>query len=200
MKYIFTQLEEDIRDFYHTLSITNPHEIDMYHIANTFDIWIEYENEKSDLIETTNGMFTISLDNRLTTQEQWQDFGHEFGHYVKHVGKQHKLRKHFRDLQEYQADNFMYQFCVPTFMLFNYQTANYLNIESGITFVSEKFNVTEEFAKNRLIHYRNQLMQAKADEEHRMYMETLYPKAPPYSKETNRILAQLHRQLTNKSK
>lgn len=189
LEYQFTLIEEHIKDFYENLSIHTPYEIDMYHIASELDIWIHYLNDESHAYKNKNGLYSIFLDQRLSLQEQWQDFGHELGHVIKHVGNQYKLRRMFRELQESQANNFMYHFCVPTFMLLKYNLTNYMNVNDGIEFVSDTFNVTKDFAKKRLAHYRNQWAQAKSDAAHRKYMESRYRKAPPYSDETNKILA-----------
>lgn len=197
MEYQFILIEEYIMDFYGSLSIYTPSEIDIYHIASEMDIWIHYHNDESQVYKNNNGLYSIFLDQRLSSQEQWQDFGHELGHVIKHVGNQHKLRRMFRELQESQANNFMYHFCVPTFMLLNYNLTNYTNVNDGVDFVSETFNVTKDFAKKRLVHFRNQWSQAKSDAEHRRYMESRYPKAAPYSEETNIIVA---RALEMKSK
>lgn len=188
MYYTLTNLEENIKTLYFEQGITKPSEIDMWQFACKFDIWIEFEEGKSELVETQKDLFTICLDERNSPQKQWQDFSHEFGHVIRHVGKQHKLREYFRDLQEFQANNFMYHFCVPTFMLIDFNVTNCLDIENGAKFVSDTFNVTEEFAKKRLALFRDKLLQAKSDEEHRRYMEARYPKAPPYSQETNDIV------------
>jgi Zn-dependent peptidase ImmA (M78 family) len=188
MNYQLTNLEESIKILYQSLSITKPSEIDMWHFARTFDIWIEFEEYESQLIQA-GSLYTICLNSRRTIEEQWEDFGHEFGHAVMHVGSQHKLKVFFKDLQERQANNFMYHFCVPTFMLLKYNLTNYINVNDGVDFVADTFNVTKEFAKKRLVHYRNQWAQAKSDATHRKYMESRYRKAPPYSDETNIILA-----------
>lgn len=190
MIYTFTNLEESIKSLYFSLDIKKPYEIDMWQFANKFDIWIEFEEGKSELVEPQKDLFTICLDSRISSQKQWQDFAHELGHVIRHVGKQHELREYFRDLQEFQANNFMYHFCVPTFMLIEYNVSNCLDIEHGAKFVSDTFNVTEKFAKKRLALFRDKLLQAKSDEEHRKYMEARYPKLV-YSKETNDVLKEL---------
>ncbi len=183
-----TTLEKNIHDLYIFLSIDSPDDIEMYYIAENLDIWIHYWNRGSKM-QCVNGLYSIVLDERKANREQWQDFGHELGHVIKHVGSQHKLRQMFRELQENQANNFMYHFCVPTFMLLKYNLTNYINVNDGVDFVADTFNVTKEFAKKRLVHYRNQWAQAKSDAAHRKYMESRYRKAPPYSDETNKILA-----------
>lgn len=193
MKYNFTHLEDWIKKFYNGLGIFHPHQLDFQDIADRIGIEVHLENISSRCIGED-----IIIDKRLSPQEQWQDFSHEFGHALRHEGNQLFMSQSFLELQENQANTFMYHFCVPTFMLLNNEITNYFNINNGISYVAEKFKVTEPFAKERLIQFRNKIAQAKSDEQHRKYMESLYPKAPPYSAETNAILKKLYMQLERK--
>lgn len=198
MEYTYTPLEEYIKKLYQqTLNINEPMFINMPEIAIQLKIKLCYFDEQSTAM-CRKGNYRIFLNELLSPQEQWQDFGHELCHVLRHDGSQDKMGKPLLYLQENQANNFMLHFCVPTFMLLNYQIANYFNILDGIPFVTKNFNVTEEFARQRLIHFKNQIQQSKSDMEHRKYMESLYPKAPPYSKETNAILKKLYMQLEKK--
>ncbi|WP_064467873.1 ImmA/IrrE family metallo-endopeptidase [Lederbergia galactosidilytica] len=197
MKIIMTELEEDIMNLFLGLNIHKPNEIDIWRIAEELDVWIHHYSEESKTTKF-NGSYYILLNDELSPQEEFQDFAHELGHIIRHVGNQHKLRVAFRELQEHQANNFMYQFCVPTYMLQNYEIINYYNIEDGVPIIAKDFNVTEEFARKRLIQLRNKIQQAKLDEKHREFMESLYPKAPPYSKETNKVLNRLQAILNKK--
>lgn len=197
MKYQMTLLEEDIEGLYKEMGIYSPSDLDMYYIASELDIWIHYWDQESEM-KCVNGLYSIILNDQLSRQEQWQDFGHETGHIIKHVGKQHELRKMFRVLQENQANNFMYHFCVPTFMLLNYEINEYANFEDGVLFISENFNVTEEFSRTRLKHFKNQLLLAKSDAEHREYMRSRYRKAAPYSEDTQAVLEKLNYLITRR--
>jgi len=197
MKYQMTNLEKFIKNLFTNNNIFVPSDISMEKFADSFDIWIHYREQGSEM-HCINGLYSIILDSRLTRQEQFQDFAHEFGHVIKHEGNQHLLAKEFIDLQEFQANNFMYHFCVPTFMLLNCALTNYLSIYDGIQFISKTFNVTENFAQKRVIHFQNQCIQAKSDDEHRTFMKSLYPKAPPYSAATNALLNKLYAQLEKK--
>ncbi|HLR80429.1 MAG TPA: ImmA/IrrE family metallo-endopeptidase, partial [Bacillota bacterium] len=76
-------------------------------------------------------------------QKQWQDFGHELGHVLCHAGHQLKMNHMFLKYQEWKANNFMYHFCVPTFMLYQLKEVNVHN-------VMDLFNVEHEFACKRL--------------------------------------------------
>lgn len=193
MKYNFTHLEDWVKKFYNGLGIYHPHQIDYQDIADRLGIEVHLENITSRCLGED-----IILDKRLSPEEQYQDFGHELGHALRHEGNQLFMSQSFLTLQENQAKTFMYNFCVPTFMLLNYEITNYINIYDGISFVIEKFKVTESFAEERLVQFRNKITQAKSDEQHRKYMDSIYPKAPPYSEETNAILKKLYMQLDRK--
>ena len=93
----------------------------------------------------------IFLDENLSKQAQWQDFGHEFYHVVGHAGSQSRtMNKYFYQLQEWQADYFSYHFCVPTFMLDQLK-------EVSVCEIMNLFNVEEEFAYRRLEMYQNKV-------------------------------------------
>jgi Zn-dependent peptidase ImmA (M78 family) len=196
LEYTYTPLEEFVFNLYRKLSIAVPEEINMNGIAKKLNIQLHYYDDGSVAVED-DGIHHILIDERLSQAQQWQDFGHELCHSLRHYGNQllmseKDLLHSFLQLQESQSDNFMYHFCVPTFMLLNYKISNFLDVKAGIPFVVGMFNVTEEFAKERLSRFKRQLLQSKSDAEHRTFMESLYPKAPPYSKETNDVLKQLN--------
>ena len=96
-------------------------------------------------------MNAIFLDSRISAQGQWQDFCHELGHLLLHVGDQINMPPLFRQYQEFKANNFMYHACVPTFML------DSLSIKNMTTYNIHKiqtlFNVEYEFAQQRLNQY-----------------------------------------------
>ncbi|WP_338788767.1 ImmA/IrrE family metallo-endopeptidase [Metabacillus sp. FJAT-53654] len=192
MKYNSNLLEDWIKDFYCKIDIYHPHQLDLSEIGARLGLYIHFERFSSRIY---NG--EIIIDSRLSPQEQWEDFGHELCHLLRHYGNQTYMTMPFLDYQETQAENFALHFCVPTFMLFKNQVANYVNVQDGIPFVTEKFNVTEKFAKKRLIHFRNQIQQSKTDQEFRKHMNLLYPKSSPdnWSNETKLLLDKLNKQI-----
>lgn len=111
-----SHLEEEVKKIYTKLNMFTPEEIDMEQIAVAFQIWIHYERKGSGMF-CINGLYSMVLDSRTSRQQQWEDFVHELGHVIKHCGNQFNMNRMFRQLQEYQANSFMYHFCVPTFML-----------------------------------------------------------------------------------
>jgi Zn-dependent peptidase ImmA (M78 family) len=192
LEYTYTPLEEFVKDLFSVLSISTPQEIDINDIAIQLNIKLYFYDDGSTAVGNR-----IFIDERLSKARQWEDFGHELCHTLRHHGNQLLMLKNallhsFRKLQESQSDNFMYQFCVPTFMLLDYKIANFLDVKAGIPFIVENFNVTEEFADERLKRFKRQLLQSKSDAEHRAFMESMYPKAPPYSQETNDVLKKLN--------
>jgi Zn-dependent peptidase ImmA (M78 family) len=192
LEYTYTPLEEFVKNLYSLLSISTPKEISMDDIAEQLKIKLYFYDDGSTAVGNR-----IFIDEKLSKPRQWEDFGHELCHVLRHHGNQLLMQKNdllqsFRRLQESQSDNFMYQFCVPSFMLLNYKIANFLDVKAGIPFIVENFNVTEEFAEERLKRFKRQMLQSKSDTEHRTFMESFYPKAPPYSKETNDVLKQLN--------
>ncbi|MDF2534382.1 MAG: Phage-like element protein xkdA [Bacillales bacterium] len=197
MEYTYTQLEDFIKQLYKRLSISDPIEINMMEIADNLNIKLHFYDDGSTAI-CRKSVFHIFINERLTVQEKWQDFGHELCHVLRHEGSQNGMVKPFLYLQENQAENFMYYFCVPTFMLLNFKISSFLDVKAGIPFVVQNFNVTETFAEERLKRFKRQLLQSKSDAEHRAYMEALYPKSPPYSYETNAILKRLNMLLEKK--
>ena len=145
-----TTLEDFVEELYRDMGIITPKEINMRAIARYFNIKLKFWDETSEGTEKY-GVFWIFLNEHLGPKEQWQDFAHELCHVLQHEGYQLNMITDFIRYQEIKADNFMYNFCVPTFMLEEYQIANYYNIEDGVSIVAKDFNVTEDFARKRLI-------------------------------------------------
>lgn len=197
MKYQTTLLEDWIKEFYFNIDVYYSHQLDLLDIADRLGILIHFEKFSSRVY---NG--EIIIDSRLSPEEQWQDFGHELCHLLRQEGNQLLLMSNqLLDIQEAKAESFALHFCVPTFMLLKNNISNYVNVQYGIPFVTEKFNVTDEFAKKRLIHFQNQIQQSKSDQEFRTQMKLLYPKASTdnWSNETKLILDKLNKQLEKKN-
>jgi Zn-dependent peptidase ImmA (M78 family) len=197
MKYQTTILEDWIKEFFYKIDIYHPRQLDFLDIAARLGISVEFQKFSSRVYKGE-----IIIDERISPAEQWEDFSHELCHILRQEGNQLVMSDTLLLIQEAKAENFSLHFCVPTFMLLNYEISNYLNINDGIPFVVEKFNVTKEFAKKRLIHFRNQIQLSKSDQEFRGYMNSFYPKTDPekWTDETKRILSQLNKQLNRRKK
>jgi Zn-dependent peptidase ImmA (M78 family) len=194
MQYQTSLLEDWVQDFYSHHDIYHPHQLDFLEIAARLGLHVHFQKFSSRIYAGE-----IILDERLTDQEQWQEFTHELCHLYRQYGNQLAMNKQFLSLQEAKAENFSLHFCIPTFMLLRYEIANFLDVEAGVPFIAKEFGVTESFARERLRQFKRKILQAKSDEEHRKYMEAMYPKAGPYSEETNATLDKLQ-QIINKRK
>ncbi|PCK21985.1 phage portal protein [Bacillus pumilus] len=147
MNGFLTHLEEDIQRLYSQLQISGPAYMDMQRIASEFNVWIHYEDTGSMMIKH-QGLYSIILNRSLSPEEQWQDFAHELCHVLKHTGNHFKMHKLFRELQEFQAKQFMYHFCVPTFLLLQMKLPNLR--QQAILQIAQTFHVTWAFAEKRL--------------------------------------------------
>lgn len=67
---------------------------------------------------------------------------------LKHAGNHFQMNKLFRELQEFQANQFMYHFCVPTFMLLQMELPQWRS--QALATIAAVFRVTKEFADKRL--------------------------------------------------
>ncbi len=150
MKYQTTLLEDWIKNFYYSLDIIHPHQLDLHDIANRLGLFVNYKDISSRFY-----LDEVILDKRLTEQEQWQDFGHELCHALRHEGNQLIMPKPFVELQEYQANLFAYHFCVPTFMLLKLDLPE--NNKEAKYYIGNMFNVTLGFAEKRLELYHKRL-------------------------------------------
>lgn len=160
--YRSTALEQSIERLYVAMDIREAHQLDPEEIAAKLGIWLHYAPFASRAIDRA-GLQSIVLDNRLSRQEQWQDFGHELCHVLHHGGNQLTMGESFIRFQETKAINFAYQFCVPTFMLLRLELPM---LESEATAaIASRFGVTPEFAKERLKRHNRQVTSNRLAEE-----------------------------------
>src|SRR5690625_3428558 len=141
-----------MKKFFESLFITSPQQLNMQHITEKLGIKIVYW-EFSSAIAERNGKCNLFIDQRLTRQEQWQDFGHEMKHFCFDRGDQDDLFKSFIYYQEVKADYFAYNLCITRVMLeqLKKMTANY---------VARIFNGEFDFAIRSLDMYKYNLITA----------------------------------------
>lgn len=142
----YSHLEDYIHHLYQSMQITYPYQLNISSIANRLGIEVGY-----------GGNVSFRFDNQIilkegSKEEQWQLFGHEVCHYLRHSGNQLAMHPLFIDLQEYQANYFAYHFCIPTFMLAEQK-------KWDVSTIIKTFTVTEAFAHRRMeIYEHNHLM------------------------------------------
>ncbi|QPQ35538.1 ImmA/IrrE family metallo-endopeptidase [Lysinibacillus sp. JNUCC-52] len=148
MKYS-THTEDFIKELYVRIGTLTPKSLKFQTISKRLGIHVFYWPDTSQSLFSKNISFII-LNEKLTKQQQWQDFCHELGHVLLHTGNQQRMYPLFREYQEYKANNFMYHACVPSFMLDELDPSD-LTVEN----VQRLFNVEYDFAFKRLEQYRS---------------------------------------------
>ena len=151
MKY-YSHLEDYIKDFYKKIGISTPALLDFKVIAIRVGIKVFYWPDSSQALFAKEKPF-IFLNESLSKQQQWQEFGHELSHVLLHTGDQFFMSPLFREYQENKANNFMHHVCMPTFMLDELQL--YDCTPQTVIKLQELFNVEYEFALKRLTQYLN---------------------------------------------
>lgn len=148
--YVYSHLEDYIVDLYKKIGIQKPEQLKLETVSKRLNVWVYTFGWTSEAVYS-NGRQYIFLNRDLTSQEKWQEFGHELCHVLRHTGYQRKMYPLFHELQEWQADNFMYHFCVPTFMLRRIRLPP--DRRAAVYLISKTFNVEMEFAEKRLDRY-----------------------------------------------
>lgn len=148
MTFVYTHLEDYIRDLYTSIGITKPSQLDPRIIGSKLGFTVIYLP-----IDSVSYDNIIIIDSRLSKQEQWQEFCHELGHVISHSGNQTKTHPLFREYQEWKANNFALQASVPTFMLNKIRLP--IDEELAIIKICLLFKVEYDFAEKRLNHYLN---------------------------------------------
>lgn len=148
---MYSVIEIYISKLYRSLHIKNPDQLNIRNLSHLLNIKVIYHDDFSFSMCEDN-LVVLKKDEQLI---EWQNFGHEVCHILRHVGNQMNMHELFVDLQEYQADYFAYHFCVPTFMLDEMELPNCLNAARSI--VAERFNVEPKFAERRLEMWKNRI-------------------------------------------
>ncbi|MGE7984886.1 ImmA/IrrE family metallo-endopeptidase [Lysinibacillus fusiformis] len=148
MTFVYTHLEDYIRDLFTSIGVTKPNQLDPRIIGPKLGFTVIYLP-----IDSVSYDNIIIIDSRLSEQEQWQEFCHELGHVISHSGNQTKTHPLFREYQEWKANNFALHASVPTFMLNKIKLP--IDEERAIIKICLLFNVEYDFAERRLNHYIN---------------------------------------------
>lgn len=126
------------------MRVSHPGQLEMSYLAKLLNLNVYYGSTAFSI----NNNIVIMKSNE---QKEWQLFGHEVGHYLRHTGNHLVMHPLFMDFQEYQATNFAYHFCVPTFMLEKMQPLSVYD-------VINLFNVEYDFAYRRLEMYERKII------------------------------------------
>jgi Zn-dependent peptidase ImmA (M78 family) len=195
--YEKTPLESWLEKLYIEKGIFTPEDLEIEHIAKSFGFKIIYINGAPERAIWDEEDAIIFLKPNQSEESLREKFFHELCHPLRHYGDQTTMKvKTFRDLQEIQANQFQLYAAIPFYML---KTLEPVKFEHQlISQIQNAFKISDTLVKRRIDQIKRRIFQAKSDEEHRAFMESLYPKAPPYSPETNAILDKLNLLLEKK--
>lgn len=145
-----TYIEDFIKEMYTRIGIKDPHQLRFQRIAEALGINVFYWHRTSQALFLKTQSF-IFLNKSLSDTEQWQEFCHELGHVLQHIGDQNIMSRSWIEYQENKANNFMYHACIPSFMLDELNL--YDNNSITAIQIQELFNVEYDFAVKRLTQY-----------------------------------------------
>lgn len=195
--YEKTPLENWIENRYKELGIKDPSQLNIFNLAEKFDIWVYFKEMTSRSFEM-NELQTIIIDRRISLTEQWLDFLHELCHLLLHSGNQTNMSSGLLELQEEQTCHFQLYASMPYFMVKKLQLPYYENDIIDL-FVSE-FRVSYQLATKRLEQIKRRDYQVRSHKELVHHLQSQYHKYDPsnWSDETKRIMCKLQRQLAAK--
>src|SRR5699024_7941421 len=107
-------------------------------IVDHLELEVMYWPHSSAIARSSN-QYIIFLNDRLSMQQQWQEFGHEMYHFFFDNTQYNILKETYAIYGETKADYFAYHFCVPTFMLHKIKGVDVYDL-------MELFNVEFDFA------------------------------------------------------
>lgn len=142
--------ERFVMRFYQNIEVHEPFLLCKEKIVDHLGIKLIYWKNTSSIAKY-QGNYYLFLNEMLTEQQQWQEFGHEMYHYFYDETNYDLLHENYAEYGETKADYFAYHFCVPTFMLYNLKGVDVYD-------VMELFNVEFDFALKRLEMYRNKVL------------------------------------------
>lgn len=147
--YIPRELEKWIMKLYQKNSIFLPSDLNEENISDALNITFT-RTKRAHSVEIGNFRL-ISVNRDANKYEQREQFYHELCHVLRHAGRQTKMNKLFRELQEWQANNFTLFAAIPYHMLYQFDFHDPNIIEQ----LSESFQVTPKLCHERLIRIYN---------------------------------------------
>ena len=147
IKYQTTALEDWVSNLYkNKLGIHTPKQIDEMTICRYYRIFLHRKNMEASY--QIIGRYTgIVVDKRLPFEIQRESFFHELCHILRHSGTQSMMPEAFRELQEWDAQNFVRYATIPHHMI------NLIDFDDPqvIMNMSDMFKVTPELCEQRLL-------------------------------------------------
>lgn len=87
MPYTYTHSEDFIHNIFRNLNISSPDKLNLYSIANSLGMGLHPISTENQAIQFEGRQY-ISLNNRLTSHEQFEMLTHELSHILLHPDNQ----------------------------------------------------------------------------------------------------------------
>ncbi|WP_431785697.1 ImmA/IrrE family metallo-endopeptidase [Paenibacillus lactis] len=185
--YKLTPLEQFVEDLYLTHGILSPKQLNIGEVARCLNVWVYYKPITSRGLEIAPGMYTVNIDSRLASAEQWLDFLHELGHLLRHSGNQTILPKLFTQAQEADAENFVLYSALPISMIKQIQLPS-SRIET-IQTLAATFRVPFKLAEKRLDQIRRREYEGSLMNSYIKFNIARYQSAPSYEEVETAVYA-----------
>lgn len=187
--YRMTILEEFVEETYKRVGITSPHQITVEELSQRLNVWVHLSDVKSRALEAVPGMYSMFLDSRLSEHQQRLDFLHELCHLLRHAGNQMTMPESYTQMQELEAEQFVLYAAMPASML-SQLTPIMPTMADAIPCLVEIFDVPLDLAAKRVDQIKRRIVDGYRQSKRKDQVHTHV-----WSRETNRILKQLDRQL-----
>ena len=159
--YQMTALEEFLEVIYSRIGIIEPHQITVEEISHRLNVWVHYANVRSRALESVAGMYSMFLDSRTPSKDQHLEFLHELCHLLRHAGNQTVLPELFTQAQEHEANLFVMYAAIPFSMFAKLSIPDQRG--EAINYIAHNFQVTHEFAEQRLDQIQRRELQGLFD-------------------------------------
>lgn len=195
--YRETNLEQWISSSLLENRIFTPSDLyDLEVVAKAFDVNLLFSDSPSF---SDNGLRVIFVDKRIPDADARTVFFHELCHVLRHAGDQRYMPELFEEAQEFEADAFVLYATMPFYMFSQLELPD--RRWDAVHLVADTFNVRLDLADQRLEQiYRREMQGQLTASQHisQALVNQRKSRQPKWSKETQRILKQLNRQLLSK--
>lgn len=190
-----SETEQWIINKYMENGIMRPSDLTIAGVSMVFNTDVIYYDGRTT-VKWEEGVYAvIAINENLDENEQRENFFHELGHPVLHIGRQRGMSDSFIELQEEQAGQFQMYAAIPYYMLEEFNDIEIRDVY--IQTIADKFKLPTYLVRKRIEQMERKIMIEKYDQ---VYVRRCKPvrMEVEYTDETNRILEQLHRQLNAK--
>lgn len=152
MFYNLTRMEKWITNEYLIYDIHSPDDIDIEKLSIIYDVTV-WKFPMGARYDIFNNKKFIVIDSRSSPEIQREQFFHELCHVLFHVGHQSIMHEPFRQLLEWEANNFVMYAALPYHMIKQYELTNEFLVHE----LAVEFKVTKSLCQKRLEQIKNRI-------------------------------------------